>query len=71
MKWIDFNYTTIKNDPNFNDVIENCESKKLKHILGFKYDWSDEIICQFYATLYFDHDNARTIHWMTEGRWPV
>jgi hypothetical protein len=25
-------------------------------LMSFKYDWNKEIICQFYAILYFDAD---------------
>jgi hypothetical protein len=36
-------------------------------MMSFKYDWNKEIICQFYATLYFDAD-AQKLVWMTVGQ---
>ena len=59
-----------KNDPIFNKVIAACEAKHVKGIMGFKKNWSSEVIAQFYATRYFeDNDGHRKLHWMTKGRW--
>ncbi|XP_062224590.1 histone chaperone ASF1-like [Phragmites australis] len=54
-------------DPIFNEVTTACEYKRIKRILGLKYDWSVEVIAQFYATLKFDHEENQTMQWMIEG----
>uniref|UniRef100_J3LNS7 Uncharacterized protein n=1 Tax=Oryza brachyantha TaxID=4533 RepID=J3LNS7_ORYBR len=37
--------------------------------MGFQYDWCEEIIAQFSATVYFQSNEDNTMHWMTRGRW--
>jgi len=69
MQWVDWKYMEVKDDPIFKEVIAACESKGVKRIMGFKYDWCNEVIAQFYATVYFDKNKAKTMHWMTEGEW--
>lgn len=39
-------------DPMFDEVIKACRDKRVKKLMGSKYDWNDEIIAQFIATLY-------------------
>jgi hypothetical protein len=36
----------------------------MTQMMSFKYDWNEEIICQFYATFYFDADGQKLM-WMT------
>jgi aromatic ring-cleaving dioxygenase len=36
----------------------------MTQMMSFKYDWNEEIICQFYATFYFDADRQKLM-WMT------
>ena len=47
-----------------------CQDRHIKDIMGFQHDWNREVIAQFYATVYFEHDpengNERTIYWMTD-----
>jgi len=69
MQWVDWKYMEEKDDPIFKEVVAACESKGVKRIMGFKYDWCNEVIAQFYATVYFDKNKAKTMHWMTEGEW--
>jgi hypothetical protein len=33
-------------------ALRACEQKKMKNIMTFQYDWNDEIIAQFYSTLW-------------------
>jgi hypothetical protein len=56
-----------KKDPNFDRIMEACEFHGLTHIMQFKYNCDNEIISQFYPTLYFDKQ-ARIFKWMTKGR---
>lgn len=69
MQWVNWKYMEDKDDPMFKEVIDARKSKVVKRIMGFKYDWCNELITQFYATVYIDKDKAKTMHWMTEGEW--
>jgi hypothetical protein len=51
----------------FNQIKATCDESKLTKVMSFKYDWNKEIICQFYATFYFDA-NAQKLLWMTNGQ---
>lgn len=37
-------------------------------IMEFHRDWNNEVIAQFYATLFVEEGNVRQMHWMIEGR---
>ncbi|KAF0926183.1 hypothetical protein E2562_022020, partial [Oryza meyeriana var. granulata] len=39
----------------------------MKEIMGLQYPWCKEIIAQFYATMYFEPDMHKTVHWLTNG----
>ena len=67
MQWIDWDYMARKNDPVFTEVIAACESKRVKNIMAFRYDWCEEVIAQFYATVWFEGCENPIMHWMTEG----
>jgi hypothetical protein len=51
----------------FNQIKATCDESELTKVMSFKYDWNKEIICQFYATFYFDA-NAQKLLWMTNGQ---
>jgi hypothetical protein len=69
-QWIDWAYMKSKHDPIFNSVIAACMTKHLRDILAFKKNWNNEVIAQFYATVYFEeHGDTRKLHWMTESQW--
>jgi hypothetical protein len=69
-QWIDWAYMENKHDPIFDGVIVACQAKHLREILAFKKDWNNEVIAQFYATIYFEeHGVTRKIHWMIESQW--
>jgi hypothetical protein len=40
----------------------------MTNMVCFNYSWNKEIICQFYATLYFDADGQQLL-WMIDGQW--
>jgi len=65
-KWIDWSGMAKQDKPTLNEIIATCERQRVKHIMGFQYDWCVEVICQFYATLYM---TPRKIEWMTQGEW--
>jgi hypothetical protein len=62
-----------KNNPIFVEVIQACEEKGLKILMGFKQHWNKELIAQFYAMVYFGYfmnergQSERAMFWMTEG----
>jgi hypothetical protein len=68
MQWTDqtFLEKNRKDCPTFRDVIEMCEYHGLKKIMAFRYDWSEEVILQFYSTFFFHKNNTR-ITWMIGG----
>jgi hypothetical protein len=41
------------------------EHHGIKDVMELKYDWNDEVILQFYSTLYLDK-KSNTLFWMTE-----
>jgi hypothetical protein len=54
----------------FDKIKTTCDELEMTKMMNFKFDWNKEIICQFYATLYFDADGQKLI-WMTDGQWCV
>jgi hypothetical protein len=58
-----------KNDETFDEVVATCKAKHLRDIMAFRKNWNNEIIAQFYATLYVEERGGhKKIHWMIEGR---
>jgi hypothetical protein len=69
-QWIDWNYMEEKHGRVFDEVVAACKAKHLRDIMDFRKNWDNEIIAQFFATLYVEEmGNTRKFHWMTEGRW--
>jgi hypothetical protein len=56
----------IRHHTVFNKIKVTCDELKMTKMMSFKYDWNDEIISQFYSTLYFDA-NGQKLVWMTDG----
>jgi hypothetical protein len=44
-----------KHNPIFDEVIQACEEKGVKLLMGFKQHWNKELIAQFYAIVYFGY----------------
>jgi hypothetical protein len=65
-KYVDWAYFEKINDPFFNQAIAKCKEFGLYDIMGFRYDWNEEILAQFHSSLFYD---ARQIafFWTTEG----
>jgi hypothetical protein len=69
-QWIDWNYMENKHDFIFDEVVAACKPKHLREIMVFQKNWNNEIITEFFATLYIkERGDTRKFHWMTEGRW--
>ena len=43
------------NDPLFQEIMSEYESKNIKALMGFQKDWNKEVIAEFYATVYFGY----------------
>jgi hypothetical protein len=67
MQWINLDNMKKKKDATFDRIHEACEFHGLTHIMQFRYNWNNEIITQFYSTLYFDKQE-QIFKWMTKGR---
>jgi hypothetical protein len=58
-----------KHDAIFDEVVAALRAKHLRDVMSFQKNWNNEIITQFYATLYVEErGDTRKFHWMTEGR---
>lgn len=67
---VDWRSVEKTNDPLFQRIIDACESKHVKDLMGFQKDWNKELIAQFYATVHFGYlKNERAMFWMTEGNY--
>jgi hypothetical protein len=55
-QYVDWQKFEEMQDPIFNEIIAQYKEKHIYKIMGFKYDWNNEIIAQFYATCYFEKD---------------
>jgi hypothetical protein len=58
-----------KHDAIFDEVVVACRAKHLSGVISFQKNWNNEIIVQFFATLYVvERGDTRKFHWMTEKR---
>ena len=67
MQYIDWDEMQGKEEPEFDKVIKICDRFQLSHIMGFQYNWNDEVLSQLHATYFYDQISDE-IHWMTDGR---
>jgi hypothetical protein len=67
MQWVQLDYMKSKKDMHFNRILEACEFHGIPHLLQFCYNWNQEIISEFYSTLFFNKQE-RIFMWMTNGR---
>jgi hypothetical protein len=62
-------------DPEMSQALRACERKRMKNIMTFQYDWNDEVIAQFYSTLWIklvDEEspyNFPYLNFYFEGSW--
>jgi hypothetical protein len=52
-RWIHIDYMKSKRDMHFNRILEACEFHGITQLLSFWYSWNQEVIIEFYATLFF------------------
>ena len=48
-------------------VYTRCQEMDLVDIMSFQSHWIEEVVAQFYATLYIE-ENERVIHWNLGGK---
>jgi hypothetical protein len=65
-KFVDWAYFERLDDPFFNEAIAKCREFGLYDIMGFRYDWNEEILAQFHSSLYYDASKV-AFFWTTEG----
>jgi hypothetical protein len=56
-----------KKGMHFNRILEACDLHGITDLLQFKHNWNQEIISEFYSTLFYDK-KERIFMWMTNGR---
>ena len=53
--------------PVVHQVVSVCDRMNLQTIMSFNCDWNEEIVAQFYATLYVDREGKK-FHWTIQGK---
>ena len=66
MQYIDWDDMQDKEEPAFDMVIKMCDRFQLLDIMGFQYNWNEEVLAQFHATYFYDQ-TSNEINWMTNG----
>jgi hypothetical protein len=66
-KWVNWEWIVTRHHTIFNQIKATCDELEMTKMMSFKYDWNNEIIYQFYATLYFDVDGQKLM-WITDRR---
>jgi hypothetical protein len=66
-RYIDIECMRNKTDMHFNRVLEACDLHDITDLLQFRHNWNQEIISEFYSTLFYDK-KERIFIWMTNGR---
>lgn len=71
-RYIDWNGCLAIDDEPLSQALTLLEAKGCKDIKRFRYNWSDEVIAQFYATLWISQDAdksrlSRVMHFCIEG----
>jgi hypothetical protein len=66
-KWVNWEWMETRGNPHFNRIKATCDQLEMTDMMSFKYNWNNEIIYQFYSTLYFDADGQKLM-WMMDKR---
>jgi hypothetical protein len=56
-----------KRDMHFNRILEACDFHGITQLLSFRYNWNQEVVTEFYTTLFFDKREI-IFMWMTNDR---
>jgi hypothetical protein len=66
-QYVDIEYMRNKKDIHFNKVLEACDLHEITELLQFRHNWNQEVIAEFYSTLFYDK-KERVFMWMTNGK---
>jgi hypothetical protein len=66
-QWVNWDWMAARRHKTFDKIKATCDQLEMTKLMCFNYSWNKEIICQFYATLYFDAD-GQTLLRMTDGQ---
>ena len=47
-------------------AVDTCQHMHLQAIMSFNYHWNEEVVAQYYATLYVDRPRKK-FYWMLQG----
>jgi hypothetical protein len=62
-QWIDWNYMEGKHGRIFDEVMAACKARHLRDIMAFRKNGNNEIITQFFTTLYVEEKgDTRKFH---------
>jgi hypothetical protein len=53
-QWVHLDYMKNKKDMHFNIILGACEFRGISHLLTYHHNWNQEVIIEFYSTIYFD-----------------
>jgi hypothetical protein len=53
-QYVDIESHRNKKDMHFNKVLETCDLHEITELLQFRHNWNQEIIAEFYSTLFYD-----------------
>jgi hypothetical protein len=66
-QYMDIEYMRNKKDMHFNRILEACDLHGITDMLQFRHNWNQEIISEFYSTLFYDK-KEKIFMWMTNGK---
>jgi hypothetical protein len=66
-QYVDIEYMRNKKDMHFNRILEACDLHGITDLLQFRHNWNQEIISEFYSTIFYDK-KERIFMWMTNDR---
>jgi hypothetical protein len=66
-QFVHIDYMRATKDMHFNMILEACDLHGIIDLLQFRHNWNQDIIAEFYSTLFFDK-KERIFMWMTNGR---
>jgi hypothetical protein len=66
-QFVHIDYMRAKKDMHFNRILEACDLHGITNLLQFRHNWNQEVIAEFYSTLFFDK-KERIFMCMTNGR---
>jgi hypothetical protein len=66
-QYVDIEYMRNKKNMHFNKILEACDLHGITNLLQFRHNWNQEIMSEFYSTLFYDK-KERIFIWMTNDR---